>query len=163
MASEGKRLWKKGVLVGVCVFVLAVIAIQFVRVDQTPIPIVEAETIKAGIEVPPDIDMILTRSCADCHSNATVYPWYTNIQPAAWFMSGHITEGRQHLNFSVFNTYPAKKKRKKLEEVCDEVKSGAMPLPSYLWIHRDAVLGESEIRAICAWTEVAAGQVKDGR
>jgi hypothetical protein len=161
MAQEGRSGLKKAVLAIVGIIVVVFIALQFWRVDQTPIPIVEAETIKAGIDVPPDIDMILTRSCADCHSNATVYPWYTNIQPAAWFMNGHITEGRQQLNFSTFNTYSAKKKRKKLEEACDEVKSGGMPLPSYLWIHHDAALSESEIKAICAWAELAAGQVKD--
>jgi len=152
---------KKVVLLVVVVLVVAFVAMQFWRLDTTPIPIVQADTIHAAVTVPPDVDMVLTRSCGDCHSNATVYPWYARMQPVAWWMGGHITEGRQHLNLSTFNTYTASKKKKKLEAICDEIKSGDMPLPSYLWIHRDAVLTDSEKDAICKWTESATDEVKD--
>jgi hypothetical protein len=149
------------VLLVVVVLVAAFIVIQFWRIDTTPIPIVQADTIQSGITVPPDVDMVLTRSCGDCHSNATVYPWYSRVQPVAWWLSNHIAEGRGELNFSTFNTYNARKKRKKLEAICEQIKSGEMPLPSYTWVHRNAVLTDSEKDAICKWTETAEASITD--
>jgi hypothetical protein len=54
---------------------------------------------------------------------------------------------------SEWGTYEPKKQAHKLEEICDEVRSGNMPLPSYLWIHRDSVLSEADKDALCSWTE----------
>src|SRR5205085_7084042 len=106
---------KKILKILVILLVVAFVVMQFFRIDKTAAPIVQAETLEAAVTVPPDISLILSRSCTDCHSNATAYPWYSTIQPAAWFLKGHIDDGRRHLNFSVFNTYAPKKKAKKLE------------------------------------------------
>lgn len=120
------------------------------------------QTVQAAVEVPADITQILGRSCNDCHSNQTTYPWYAYIQPAAWFLQGHINEGRSELNFSKFNTYDAAQQLRKLEEICEEVRAGTMPLPSYLWIHRDAVLSPSDVEALCDWTKQAAERIGSG-
>jgi hypothetical protein len=133
------------------VIAIAFIAIQFVQIDKTPIQVVQADTINSAVSVPADITQILGRSCSDCHSNQTVYPWYANVQPFGWYLQDHINDGRRELNFSVFNTYSPKKKAKKLEELCEQVNLGEMPLPSYLWIHRDAALTESDKKALCDW------------
>jgi len=144
---------KKILKVVVILLAVAFVVIQFFRIDKAAPPVVRGETIEAAVNVPPDISLILGRSCADCHSNTTYYPWYVNIQPVAWFMQDHINDGRRHFNMSVFNTYAPKKKAKKLEEICEQVESGEMPLPSYLWIHRDAVLRDTEANALCDWAK----------
>ena len=151
---------KRVLKIFVLLIVAAFIVIQFFRIDKTNPPIVEADTIDAAMAVPPDIKLILGRSCNDCHSNNTVYPWYSNIQPAAWFLKDHIDKGRHELNFSEFNTYSAKKKKRKLEEICEMVESAAMPLPSYLWIHRDSGLSDSERKAICDWSKAEAEKIQ---
>lgn len=142
------------------VIIAALVVIQFFRIDKTNPPVVEADTIDAAMAVSPDIKLILGRSCNDCHSNNTAYPWYSNIQPVAWFLKNHIDEGRRELNLSEFNTYNAKKKKHKLEEICEYVESGAMPLPSYLWVHRDAVLSDSEKKALCDWSKSEAEKIQ---
>lgn len=142
------------------VLVAAFVVIQFYRIDKTNPPIVEGNKIEAALAVPADISMILGSSCADCHSNNTAYPWYSNIQPVAWFLKDHIDHGRRELNLSEFNTYSAKKKKHKLEEICTYVDSGQMPLPSYLWIHRDAVLSDSEKKALCDWSKAEAEKIQ---
>ena len=142
---------KKILKIVAIVLILAFVVIQFFRIDKAAPPVKQDETLQAAVNVPPDISLILGRSCSDCHSNLTVYPWYVNIQPVAWFMKDHIDDGRRHLNFSVFNTYTPKKKAKKLEEICEQVESAEMPLPSYLWIHSDAVLKDTEAKALCDW------------
>lgn len=152
---------KKILKIAALFLIAGFIVIQFFRIDRAAPPVVSEETLDAAVAVPPDIKELIGRSCNDCHSNTTVYPWYTNIQPVAWFMKSHIDDGRRHLNFSVFNTYASKKKAKKLEEICEQVESAEMPLPSYLWIHGDAVLKESEAKALCDWAKQEKAKLEE--
>ena len=152
-----KKIFK---IIAVVIFA-AVVIIQFFRIDKTNPPIIQTETIEAVMTVPPDVALVLGRSCNDCHTNNTVYPWYSNVQPTAWFLKNHIDDGKRHLNLSQFATYDPKKRSKKLREICEQVSSGEMPLPSYLWIHRDAVLSDSDKQAICDWTKQAAANPDD--
>lgn len=152
---------KKTLKISVIVLAVAFVVLQFFQIDKANPPVVEAETLEAAIVVPPDIAFIMGRSCNDCHTNKTIYPWYANIQPAGWFLKDHIDEGKRKLNLSQFNTFDKKKKAKKLEEICDEVESGRMPLPSYLWIHRYAALAESEKKALCDWANLAIVKLEE--
>ena len=142
---------KKLLKILIILVISAFVVIQFFRIDKANPPIVPAETLESAVSVPPDIALIIGRSCSDCHTNNTLYPWYSNVQPMAWFLKNHIDNGRQNLNFSIFNTYTPKKKVKKFEEICEQLQLGAMPLPSYLWIHRDSVLKDTESKALCDW------------
>ena len=66
--------------------------------------------------------------------------------------SGGGSDGRREVNFSVWNTYETKRKVRKLDEICEQVETGEMPLPSYLWVHYDAALKPGEAEIICNWT-----------
>ena len=74
------------------------------------------------------------------------------ISPVSWWLKNHINEGRRELNVSEFGTYADKKKGRKLHEICEQVEK-EMPLPSYLWIHRDATLSDNDIKVLCDWAE----------
>ena len=139
--------------------IVAFIVLQFFQIDKTAPPVNKNETLEAAVAVPPDVSEIIVRSCNDCHSYTTVYPWYVNIQPVGWFMKNHIDEGRQRMNFSIFNTYSAQKKVKKLEDICEQVQSREMPLPSYLWIHSGSVLSESDVKALCDWSNQVKAKI----
>lgn len=151
---------KKILKIVAIVLVIGFIAIQFVRPDFTNPPVVDSETLIASTAVPADVQQILTRSCNDCHSNRTIYPWYSRVSPFNWVLAGDIEEGRREMNFSQWNTYTAKKKTRKLEELCEQVEQRAMPLPSYLWIHRDAALSESEIKVLCDWAKAESARIQ---
>jgi len=142
---------KKLLKILVIVIVAGVVVIQFFQIDRTNPPIFESETLEAAVSVPADISQIIGRSCNDCHSHKTIYPLYSHLQPSGWFLRDHVDDGRRHLNLSLFNTYDARKKVKKLEEICEQVESKEMPLPSYLWLHGDAVLSQSDAKALCDW------------
>lgn len=136
------------------VLFVGVIAIQFFRIDKTNPAIVEAETLEATTTVPDNVKAIVERSCNDCHSNKTTYPWYSNFEPFGWFLRSHVDDGRSKLNFSVFAKSNSKRKIKKFEEICEQMESKEMPLPSYLWIHRDAVLSDNDRKTLCDWANV---------
>jgi len=150
---------KKALKIIVIVGVIAFIGIQFIRPDFTNPPVVEADTLEASMQVPEQVDAILNRSCVDCHTNKTVYPWYSKIAPVSWWLGSHTSEGRRELNMSVWNTYSPKKKANKLNEICEQVESGEMPLPSYLWIHRYAVLKEGETKTLCDWANAEKAKI----
>jgi hypothetical protein len=144
---------KKTLKIVLIVLAVAFAVIQFYRPDTTAPPIVQVETLEASTNVPENVGQILTRSCNDCHTNKTIYPWYSQIVPASNFLANHISEGRQELNFSVWSTYETNRKRRKLDQICEQITEKEMPLPSYLWIHRDATLSDEDIKTLCDWTD----------
>ncbi len=150
---------KRILIILAIVIVAGIIVLQFFRIDKANPPVVQSETLEATTAVPPDISLILGRSCNDCHTNQTLYPWYANLQPMGWLLKNHIDDGRRQMNFSIWNTYQLKRRSKKLEQICEQVESKEMPLPSYLWIHRDAVLSENESKALCDWAKQEQGRV----
>lgn len=143
---------KRIVKIAVVILAAAFVVIQFIRPDHANPPEVAAETLEASTQLPADVGAILSRSCADCHTNRTVYPWYSNVAPFSWYLADHIKDGRREVNFSVWNTYETKRKVRKLDEICEQVETGEMPLPSYLWVHYDAALKPGEAEIICNWT-----------
>jgi Haem-binding domain len=142
---------KKALKIIAIILLAGFVVIQFFSPDFTNPPVTEAETLESATVLPENVHAIFKRSCYDCHSNTTVNPWYSKIQPSAWFLRNHIDDARKELNFSVWNTYNTKRKRKKLEEVCEQLEAKAMPLPSYLWIHWDAKLSDDERKTVCDW------------
>ena len=83
------------------------------------------------------------RACFDCHSNETVYPWYSNVAPVSWLVQNDIDEGRGYLNFSEWEAGSKRAQRAALE-VEEQVTSGKMPLPIYLLQHPEARLTDAE-------------------
>ncbi len=138
------------------IIVIGVFAIfiifQFIRPARNNPAVTKAETLESAVEVPENVEAILARSCVDCHTNKTNYPWYSNVTPFNWFLARHIDEGRRELNFSVWNTYEKRRKNRKLEQICEQISDRKMPLPSYLWIHRNAELSDNDIKILCDWT-----------
>jgi len=135
------------------VFLVILIIIQFIRPGRNISNAVSSNDITLHFPVPEDIVHVLKRSCYDCHSNNTVYPWYMNIQPVGWWMQYHVNDGKRKLNFSEFSSYPVKKQYDKFKATRDEIKEGGMPLDSYLWIHKYAILTAAEKTSVIKWAD----------
>jgi len=118
------------------------------------------ESIVAREQVPAGVRQILARSCYDCHSNHTKYPWYAAVQPVAWWLNDHVTEGKSELNFSAFAGYDAKRAVRKLHAVADEVHERHMPLKSYLLAHPEAKLTDADVALVTAWAEDLADEIE---
>jgi len=101
--------------------------------------------------VPTGVKELLNTSCYDCHSNTTVYPWYANIQPVAWWLNEHVVDGKKELNFSEFGNYNLARQFHKLEEVTEVIETNEMPLESYTIIHGDAKLSPEEKQVLLNW------------
>jgi hypothetical protein len=137
---------------------LLFVAIQFVRPVKNLSPAPGPNDITARITVPAEVQQVLVKACYDCHSDHTRYPWYAEVQPVGWWLASHIHDGKQHLNFSQFGAYNEKTADRKLRQITRNVDNGGMPLNSYTWIHRDAILTEAEIKLIDGWVDAARAQ-----
>ena len=143
------KLLKWLVMIVACAFVAA----QFKRPARTNPPVDESQTIFARTQMTPEVAAILDRSCRDCHSHKTVWPWYTNVSPISWFITDHVNEGRKNLNLSEWGKYDKDRQRKKLQQMCEEVTDGAMPLSVYTPLHPGSKLTPDQVKTLCDWTE----------
>jgi len=134
------------------VLVVLFVGIQLKRPARTNPPVDQSQTIEAHTQMTPEAKAIFDRSCIDCHSNKTEWPWYTNVAPLSWWIADHVAEGRQNLNLSEWAKLDRDRQDKKLRQICDEVTDGGMPLPSYLPMHAKARLSEQDKKTLCDWT-----------
>jgi heme-binding protein len=149
----------KKILIGLGI---VLIVIQFIRPDKN-----ESNDLTYAVStkysVPEAVNDILQVSCNDCHSNKTVYPWYANVQPVAWWLNHHINDGKRHLNFSDFSNAPIAIQNHKFEEVIEMIEEHEMPLPSYtnLGLHAEANLNADQREIIMDWAKAQMTYLKD--
>lgn len=138
----------------IALFFLAIlVVIQFIRPARNQSNQLSPNDITALTTIPPKVKTILEKACNDCHSNNSRYPWYSNFQPVAWWLADHIKKGKSELNFSEFAVYSPKKQAHKLQETIEVVKEEEMPLNSYTWTHKDAILTMDEKLALSNWAD----------
>jgi hypothetical protein len=140
------------------VLIVAFVIIQFIRPAENKNEEISQHQITAAYPVPDNVMKNLKVSCYDCHSNTTVYPFYFKIQPVAWFLDNHIEEGKRHLNFSIYATYPLWRQHENFKDIVEQLKKDEMPLASYTLIHRNAILTADQKLAIEDW---ATTQMKE--
>lgn len=136
----------RGVLLGILIsLVIVAVGIQFVPVtrDNPPAP--------ASLKAEPAVMELLRTSCYDCHSNETVWPWYSYVAPVSWLVTKDVSEAREHLNFSMWEGLPPDKRADLAEEIIEEVEDGLMPLPNYVKMHPEAALSAAGARRIGDW------------
>jgi hypothetical protein len=146
-----KRIIRWVVFVGVCLFAVA----QVVRPAKTNPPVDPSMTLESRVAVDPQAAAILDRSCNDCHSNKTRWPWYSNVAPVSWFVIGHVNDGRSNLNYSEWGKYDAFEQQGLLRQTCLMVKKGAMPISSYTPMHPGSKLTTGDVAVLCQWTDKA--------
>lgn len=97
------------------------------------------------------------RACADCHSNETVWPWYSHIAPVSWLVQHDVEEGREYLNVSQWG-----QGEQEAEEAAEEVEEGNMPIPAYLITHPEADLAPAEKEELIRGLETTFGEEQEG-
>ncbi len=104
-------------------------------------------------KTPSEVTAVLERSCRDCHSNETRWPWYSYVAPASWLVVGDTNHGREHFNFSEWTSYTSDEQDKFLRAMCNLTQRGRMPQWQYLVVHRNAKLSAADVKAVCSWAD----------
>lgn len=156
---DAMKNWSKGkkILVGLLLLFAAAQAIQPTKNQGSKFG---PKDITHVVQVPDSVITVLQKSCYDCHSDSTTYPWYDRVAPVSWWIGNHISEGKRHLNFSTFGELPAKKQAKKLDETADEVDHHEMPIGSYTFIHTDTKLSDAQRKLLIDWAKSAEATVE---
>jgi mono/diheme cytochrome c family protein len=134
------RKWPRRVLIAGAIAAVTLVVIQFVPYRVT--------NPAAGQE--PSWDSPRTRqlavaACFDCHSNETKTTWWEDIAPLSWWITNHVKEGRDKLNFSEWDGHGGEP-----DEAAETVDEGSMPPDYYTWLgmHSDAKLTPAERREL---------------
>jgi hypothetical protein len=126
---------------------IALLAAQLVRFDRSN------PAVRGDLSAPPAVKDALERSCYDCHSNETRWPWYSGVAPVSWWVHYEVEEGRRRLNFSAWTDYASDPgtEDQKLDEVGRLIATDAMPPWYYRATHPGARLTPLERAAITRW------------
>jgi hypothetical protein len=140
-------------LLGVAVFLI----LQLVPAPytiSTP-PVDTSRSIAADQDVPEKVRAIVSRACADCHSNQTRVPWYGHVAPVSWMLAKDVTEARSAMNLSEWGAANPAVRLALASAACADVQKARMPKPQYLLMHPEARLAPDEVEAICDWPKAA--------
>jgi hypothetical protein len=127
--------------------------IQFIPIDKTNQPINKSVNFIDLKKSPIKVVALLKNACYDCHSNETAYPKYAYIAPFSWSVKDHINEGREHINFSVWNSYNKELKESMLNKAVQTLQDKSMPLPAYIIYHDEANLSDAERTVLIKYFE----------
>lgn len=117
-----------------------VVLIQFIPIDRAN-PAVTREVAWNSAET----RALAQRACFDCHSNETVWPWYSYVAPISLRLASHVSNGRQHLNFSAWD-----QPNEDFDEIAKVIERNEMPLSDYLLMHSAAKLTDAEKEQLLA-------------
>lgn len=118
---------------------------QFIPVERDNPPV------RGDFDGPAEVRDILVRSCYDCHSNTTRWPWYSKVAPMSWLVAHDVSEGREELNFSEWRTYDPQRRAHLAAEMLEMVEQREMPLPIYILLHGEAKLTGTELHTLHEW------------
>jgi hypothetical protein len=101
--------------------------------------------------------LLAQRACFDCHSNETIWPWYSNVAPMSWLVQRDVDEGRARLNFSAWG-----RGEQEVDDAGETIREGEMPPSYYVLLHPQAKLSAQEksalISGLSASTSASGGE-----
>jgi hypothetical protein len=139
---------KKTKVALVAVAAVAVV-IQFFPPERTNPPSDPAASFEAVVKPPAQVSAIIERACQNCHSNRSVWPWYSGVAPASWLVADDVIEARRKFNLSAWARMSPERAQEVLGDMCQEVKAGDMPLWQYRLLHPEAKLSAEDVAAVC--------------
>jgi len=111
----------------------------------------------SGSSITPEALRIITRSCQNCHSEKTEWPWYSYVAPTSWLLERDVSRARSRMNLSHWDEYPSQRRFVLLKEIPVMVGRRRMPPSRYLLMHPNAKLSDTEVKEITRWAR-AEGQ-----
>ena len=144
---------KRRIKAAALVVLLGAASVQLIRPDTGKPRVDPARSLWNNRRIDARVVGILRRACANCHSYETEWPWYARIAPISWWLAGHVTHGREKLNF---DNWPSAAAADQMEEIYDSIEKEKMPLRSYLLLHPEARLSQADRDVLMAWVALSA-------
>ena len=106
-----------------------------------------------GAHIDPATLGIIQRSCQNCHSEQTEWPWYSRIAPGSWLLERDVSQARSRFNLSRWTGYTPEQQASILSAIGVAARTGVMPPSRYTLLHPDARLSSEERQEIYAWSK----------
>jgi hypothetical protein len=146
-----RRDWVKWAGLGL---VVVLIFIQFVQPSRTNPPVIASRSLEAHVPVPTKVQIVLERTCYNCHSSATIWPWYSHVAPVSWLVVSDVNTARGHINFQDWEAQVSPQEgQEHLGLICKLIREGTMPPANYRIMHKDAYISPDEVNQVCAWSQ----------
>jgi hypothetical protein len=110
------------------------------------------QTILQEAQIDPGALAIIQRACRNCHSQQTVWPWYSHVAPVSWLLARDVQQARLHMNLSQWQDYSTDDRLRLLSEIGSAVRNREMPVQRYVLLHPEARLTDAERQQIYRWT-----------
>jgi len=124
------------------------------------IPKPSGKPLFSGAQIESPVFDIMRRSCQNCHSEQTLWPWYSYVAPVSWLVEEDVRDGRSHFNMSRWDEYNLDDRIQILFAISNRVRSKSMPLPKYLLLHHDAKLSDADIELVYQWARAERKRLK---
>jgi hypothetical protein len=135
----------------ILILVLIFLGIQFIRIDKTNPDLNHELDFNFALDKDPVMNKIIKEACYDCHSNSSIYPWYSNVSPFSWLIRHHIVEGREHMNFSKWLEYSKSEQIELLQESSKKISDEEMPLKLYTVFNSNAKISTRDRYLVAEW------------
>ena len=132
-------------------FVAFIVLIQFIKPTKNTSKTASKNSIYTTHFTELATQKIINNSCNDCHSNHTNYLWYHDIAPISWVIASHVNNGKKHLNFDEWSSYNKYQKTSIYDHFRQTIKERKMPLSSYLIMHKETALTDTEREILLDW------------
>ena len=144
MLTSGSTLWRRGIL-GLAVVFPLTLAFTSVSLSGAKGSASTDKSLLAGARVPTPVRSVFQRACQDCHSENTVWPWYSRVPPLSWRIHDDVKRGRAFMNLSKWNEYTEGERRGFLLAIVTATQTHIMPPPKYVWMHSNAKVSDAEL------------------
>jgi hypothetical protein len=104
-----------------------------------------------GADVPMAVADVFARACGNCHSEKTIWPWYSRVAPVSWVVEGDVKHAREHLNLSRWDSLEAADQRMLLTAIATVIENREMPPHKYVVLHPEAKLSSEDSIRVIEW------------
>ena len=142
---KGKTIW--------IILVAVVIIMQLIPSGRPDVIKENKDDLLVNNSVPDSVAHLLKVACYDCHSNESVYLWYSYVAPISWLVARDVRAGKEELNFSTWESNDKMRKAKLLDDIVEVVSDGSMPMAIYPLMHPEAKLTKADRQMLVDWSE----------
>lgn len=113
-----------------------------------------------GMQPPKEVAGIFERSCVDCHTSHTRWPWYAHFAPVGQLIQRDVERGRRIFNLSEWDRSSKGKKLGFLASLASSAASHRMPPPQYTLLHPETRLSEADRTLLGTWAKVEYRRIR---
>jgi hypothetical protein len=150
MITSSSALWKRGIIGAAAILGIVLISAT-ARSNAVNTNVFVDRTLPKDFDAPIQVRGVIQKACLDCHSEQTIWPWYSKVPPISWQIQDDVEKGREFMNFSHWNEYSAEDRRAFAAEIAHATGTHLMPPPKYLWLHPDARLSNADLEVLAEW------------